>query len=58
MKLHWPAPERNREPILKVLRRVLPSDGAVLEIASGTGQHAVYRAAAATATAQTASASG
>ena len=34
--------ERNREPILAVLRRVLPSSGRVLEIGSGTGQHAVY----------------
>lgn len=36
-----PATERNREPILDVLKRVLPSSGLVLEIASGTGEHAV-----------------
>jgi len=41
-----PATDRNREPILAVLRRVLPPSGTVLEIASGTGQHAVYFAAA------------
>jgi SAM-dependent methyltransferase len=33
---------RNRDPILDVLRRVLPSDGLVLEIASGSGEHAAY----------------
>jgi SAM-dependent methyltransferase len=37
---------RNRDPILAVLRRVLPQAGMVLEIASGTGEHAVYFAAA------------
>lgn len=41
-----PAAERNRDAILSVLRRVLPGAGTVLEIASGTGQHAVHFAAA------------
>jgi len=41
-----PAVARNREPILAVLRRVLPEHGLVLEIASGSGEHAVYFAAA------------
>jgi len=36
---------RNRAPILAVLRRVLPERGTVLEIASGTGEHASYFAA-------------
>jgi SAM-dependent methyltransferase len=33
---------RNRQPILNVLARVLPPEGLVLEIASGSGQHAVF----------------
>jgi len=37
-----PATERNQQPILEVLKRVLPATGTVLEIASGTGQHAVF----------------
>ncbi|PSB04391.1 DUF938 domain-containing protein [Merismopedia glauca] len=37
-----PATERNREPILQVLREILPPIGTILEISSGTGEHAVY----------------
>jgi hypothetical protein len=37
-----PATQRNRDPILQVLQRVLPPEGTVLEISSGTGEHAVY----------------
>jgi SAM-dependent methyltransferase len=40
-----PAAERNRVPILDVLRSVLPERATVLEIASGTGQHAEHFAA-------------
>jgi hypothetical protein len=39
-----PATQRNREPILAVLQQVLPQQGIVLEIASGTGEHAVFLA--------------
>jgi SAM-dependent methyltransferase len=37
-----PAAARNRQPILQVLRDRLPSHASVLEIASGTGEHAVW----------------
>jgi hypothetical protein len=37
-----PATLRNRGPILEVLRQVLPTAGTVLEIASGSGEHAVF----------------
>ena len=37
---HSPAAERNRGPILAELQRLLPERGLMLEIASGTGQHA------------------
>jgi hypothetical protein len=43
---HSPAAERNREPIRQLLVELLPPAGAMLEIASGTGQHAVHFAAA------------
>ncbi|MBD2294907.1 DUF938 domain-containing protein [Anabaena sphaerica FACHB-251] len=37
-----PATQRNREAILEVLLQVLPTNGTILEIASGTGEHAVF----------------
>ncbi|KRB79337.1 SAM-dependent methyltransferase [Sphingomonas sp. Root710] len=41
-----PATERNREPILAILRDALPASGTILEVASGTGEHAIHFAAA------------
>ncbi len=41
-RLNAPATERNREPILAVLQRVLPPTGTILEVASGTGQHCIF----------------
>ena len=37
-----PAAQRNREPILGVLRDALPDSGTVLEVASGTGEHVAF----------------
>lgn len=37
-----PAAQRNRDPIAEVLAEWLPKQGIVLEIASGTGEHAVH----------------
>ena len=45
-KPHAPSCERNREPILAVLREHFADRRKVLEIGSGTGQHAVFFAAA------------
>lgn len=45
-RLSSPAAHRNRDPILAVLRQVLPETGSVLEIASGTGEHVVHFARA------------
>jgi SAM-dependent methyltransferase len=40
------AAERNKDPILTVLESLLPQQGSALEIASGTGQHVCFFAAA------------
>lgn len=45
-KRHAPATQRNRDAILAILRDELPPSGLVLEVASGSGEHAVHFAAA------------
>ena len=42
MKDHAPSAERNRHEILPILARTLPATGVILEVASGSGQHAVH----------------
>jgi hypothetical protein len=42
---HSPAADRNKQPILDALTRILSERGTALEIASGTGQHAAWFAA-------------
>jgi SAM-dependent methyltransferase len=42
MKHHAPAAERNREPILSTIAPILGSEARVLEIGSGSGQHAAH----------------
>ncbi len=44
MKRHAPATARNSEPLAEILAAELPQNGLVLEIASGTGEHAVFMA--------------
>lgn len=44
-RLDSPAAQRNRAPLLAELQRLLPPVGTALEVASGTGQHAVWFAA-------------
>ena len=41
-RLSSPAAQRNRDPILDVLRMHLPPKGLVVEVASGSGEHAVH----------------
>lgn len=41
-KKYAPATDRNREPILAALKDCLPDFGTILEIASGSGQHAIH----------------
>ena len=45
-RMFSPTAARNSEPILAVLKRVLPTKGEVLEIGCGTGEHAMHFAGA------------
>ncbi|WP_379549532.1 DUF938 domain-containing protein [Erythrobacter sp. W53] len=42
MKRHAPATARNSEAVADVLERELPAQGRLLEVASGSGEHAVF----------------
>jgi Protein of unknown function (DUF938) len=42
LRQYAPATERNRQPILEVISQFLPKTGNILEISSGTGEHAVF----------------
>jgi len=44
LKRHAPATARNSEPLAEVLAEELPASGLVLEVASGSGEHAVFLA--------------
>jgi tRNA G46 methylase TrmB len=44
MKPYAESSENNKVPILGVLKEIFSDRNRVLEIASGTGQHAVYLA--------------
>ena len=46
LRLFAPSVPRNRDPILDVLRTILPPKGLILEIASGSGEHVAHFAAA------------
>lgn len=43
-KVSSPSVARNREPILNILKQYLTSGGRILEVGSGTGEHAAYMA--------------
>jgi hypothetical protein len=44
MRLTSPSAERNREPLAEALAEVLPASGTLLEVASGSGEHAAHLA--------------
>lgn len=42
LRQYAPATQRNRQPIWDILSRILPPEGNILEISSGTGEHSVF----------------